>query len=165
MSSFRIRPRFTHTLNLDQEELLDRLHKQAKHSSCHCWLKYKEQIVLRIPEAEQHFWSPQLQLNLEEQSPKQLLVRGLYGPHPHIWALFFYAYAFIGVLSVFMLIIGLSQYNLGETAWGLWVAGVAILVGLGLYILAQMGQKLGVAQTFRLHHCYEEAVSQAVMIS
>lgn len=127
---------------------------QAKH----------DQIHLLIPKDEQHFWSPQLQLQLETDEWGTQTVRGLYGPNPNVWILFIYGYAALGILGTFALIIGLSQWTLAQTPWGLWASGLITLLALTLYVLAQTGQKLGAAQTFRLHHCYEEAVEGQIII-
>lgn len=159
MSGFRIRPRFEHKLKCSPEELKHRLAIQAQTSHTQCEVKSEaNQIYLLIPPEQQHYWSPQLLLQLENDEVDSSFVKGLYGPNPNVWILFVYGYAALGILGTFMLIIGLSQWTLGETIWGFWIFGLCALLALGLYILAQTGQKMGAAQTFRLHHCYEEAV-------
>jgi len=159
MSSFRIRPRFEHKLKCSPEELKQRLTTQAQSNNTQCEVKSAaNQIYLLIPPEQQHFWSPQLLLQFESEEAGSSLIKGLYGPNPNVWILFIYGYAASGILGTFMLIIGLSQWSLGETMWGMWIFGVCALLALGLYILAQTGQKIGANQTFRLHHCYEEAI-------
>ena len=165
MSSFRIRPRFEHQINCSPEELKDRLQHQIVVKNTACLLRTKQnQIHLLIPNEEQHFWSPQLQLQLEKDEDGKQLVRGLYGPNPNVWILFIYGYAALGILGTFSLIIGLSQWSLDQTPWGLWLFALLALLALGLYLIAQTGQKIGAAQTFRLHHCYEEAVEGQIVI-
>jgi hypothetical protein len=39
-----------------------------------------------------------------------------------------------------------------------------LLILIGLYLLAQFGQKLGALQTFRLHQIYEAAMGRTVEI-
>ena len=39
-----------------------------------------------------------------------------------------------------------------------------LAAAVGLYVLAQLGQKVGVAQTFRLHRILESAMGREVAI-
>ncbi|MEL7531824.1 MAG: hypothetical protein AAFN10_10975 [Bacteroidota bacterium] len=165
MSSFRIRPRFEHQISCSPQELQKRLQHQIVVNNTACLLRIKQdQIYLLIPNEEQHFWSPQLQLQLDKDEQGNQIVRGLYGPNPNVWILFIYGYAALGILATFSLIIGFSQWSLAQSPWGLWVFSLLAFLALGLYLIAQTGQKLGAAQTFRLHHCYEEAVDGQIII-
>ena len=111
-----------------------------------------------LPE-EQHYWSPQLSVSYEEHE-KGTLVRGLYGPKPNVWALFFYGYAVFGILAMFASMWGLALLTMDKNAWPLWIVlGLAIATG-ALYMIAQTGQKLGAEQTLTLHHFFEDAVGE-----
>ena len=46
------------------------------------------------------------------------------------------------------------------TPWGLWIFGGALLVVTGLYVFAQIGQKLGARGMFELHLAYEKAAGE-----
>lgn len=48
--------------------------------------------------------------------------------------------------------------------WGLWIFAALMLIMIGMYIFAQLGQKIGAQQTFLLHQIYEEAVGESVEI-
>jgi hypothetical protein len=56
------------------------------------------------------------------------------------------------------------QLWLKMPAWGLGIATVMLLIAIGMYLLAQFGQKIGAQQTFLLHQIYEEAAGQTVEI-
>lgn len=164
MTSFRIRPRFqvetTHTI----DEIQTRISQKLKEETTTCVGNIIHgHIVLRIPPDEQHYWSPQLSLTLET-SDTGTLIRGLYGPSPNVWTLFTFSYATIGMLLMFISIIGFSQKNLGQTAPILWTLPVLLGIGIILYVMSQMGQKVGAEQTFTLHHFLEEAIDQRVHI-
>ena len=115
-----------------------------------------------LPE-EQHYWSPELNISFEEHE-KGTLVRGLYGPKPNVWALFFYGYAVLGILALFATMWGMALLTMNKNAWPLWIVlGLAISAGI-LYMVAQTGQKLGAEQTFTLHHFFEDATDQRTHI-
>jgi hypothetical protein len=48
--------------------------------------------------------------------------------------------------------------------WGLGLFLVAVVAMVGMYVSAQLGQKIGAQQTFLLHQIYERAVGQSVEI-
>ncbi len=123
----------------------------------------QDQIVLKVNRSEQHFWSPQLDVSLE-QTESGTLIRGLYGPSPHIWTLFAVSYLGIGVLVTFISIIGFSRKSLGMPAPILWALPVLLGVSLLLYISSQIGQKIGAEQTFTLHHFVEDTIGERIHV-
>jgi hypothetical protein len=166
MTSIRIRPRFKDSYNLTPEELQDLVRTRLKEPNCPCIGKIMPGfITLYILPKEQHFWSPQLSLSFEkDEDSDRTIIRGLYGPNPTVWAVFTLGYAAISILALFIGFYGFSQYSLGHDCAILW--SLPVLAGLAaiLYVVAQFGQKLGVEQTFTLHHFFEETVEHRIHI-
>ncbi|GAB5525001.1 MAG: hypothetical protein Roseis2KO_28730 [Roseivirga sp.] len=166
MSSFRVRPRFNETLPLSQEEFKDNIQEALNTEEAITGSVSDTYCVLKIPVGERHYWSPQLTLTVEEDEEDNgnLRVRGLYGPKPSVWAAFFMSYAAIGIIILFIGVIGMSQALLDKPAPILWGVPVLALVALILYLIAQSGQKVGAEQMFRIHHFYEGVVKHRVAI-
>jgi hypothetical protein len=120
-------------------------------------------LRLFILSDEQHYWSPQLGISYEEHE-KGTLVRGLYGPRPSLWAMFFYGYAICSLIALFTGMWGLALFTMGKSAWPLWFVLIAAICAVILYLIAQTGQKLGAEQTFTLHHFFEDAVGERTHI-
>lgn len=156
MTSIRIRPRFKHQVPGTLEEVHRRLVDGFKANADRVHLVHlPHYLVVEYNQTERHYWSPQLQMSLEENE-EGILVRGLYGPHPNVWAIFFYGYASMGVLGTFLSVIGLSQAMIEDKYWAFWAAAGCALIALTLYLIAQFGQKIGAEQTFDLHHMFTE---------
>lgn len=165
MSSFRLRPHFTHRLDMNVEQARSWLESGMREHAERCEVKsFPGYLSLRILESEQHYWSPQLQLSLDPDGDGAL-VTGTYGPNTNLWSSFVYAYLILASAALFSGILGMCQWCIGQTPWGLWILGLALAISAGLYISAQMGQKLGVQQTFQLHRVYEAAIGREVTIS
>ena len=126
-------------------------------------LAMQDHITLQIPSESRHFWSPQLSVILYDETPQTRLV-GVYGPMPNVWIIFAFGYLGISTLLVFILIIGLSQKNLGLESPLLWWVPVLVALLLTLYLISQMGQKLGAAQMFTLHHEMENILGEKIPI-
>jgi hypothetical protein len=164
MSSFRIRPRFKQQLKTDLREIKDRVKEALKNPKNPYSATYlPNQITLRVLPEDRHFWSPQLNLTLEEKE-EGTLIRGLYGPNPSIWAMFFFAYASLGIIILFAGMVVLSQLSLGMETPLWWVIPLSSSLALLVYLIAQAGQKLGAQQMFDLHHFYEETLGERVHI-
>lgn len=164
MTSFRVRPRFEQLSATPMEEIQEKVRRHLKQPGARCVGRIiPGHIVLSVPEVDLHFWSPQLSLSLEE-SEEGTVIRGLYGPAPAIWLLFAFGYGLLSFLLMVLAIIGFSRMSLGLEAPILWT--LPFLGGgmVALYIIAQVGQKIGVEQTFTLHHFFEEAINEKIHI-
>jgi len=165
MTSFRIRPRFKHISKETKQELEERIKNALEKEGVKCiGEQLPGYINLKIPIKQRHFWSPQLNITIEENEDGSI-IRGLYGPNPTVWAVFFFGYVTVGILVLFLGMWGLTRYSLGIESNILWSVPVLLTIGLGLYITAQLGQKLGAEQMYDLHHFYEETINGDIRIT
>ncbi|MFY0687616.1 MAG: hypothetical protein JXQ90_10655 [Cyclobacteriaceae bacterium] len=166
MSSFRIRPRFKHLVSDEINEVEARINQALEKKGKDVFQKtsLSGHITIRTPLARRHFWSPQLHLTFE-QTDEGTVVRGLYGPNPTVWAVFFFGYVTIGILSLFLGMWGLSRWSLDLSYDILWSIPALGACAVLLYVVAQAGQKVGSQEMFDLHHFYEEVVHDKVVVS
>lgn len=165
MSSFRLRPGFSHVIDLAPEELRERIASEVERHGSRCEVRsFPGFICLRVPPESRRFWSPRLHLSLEPHANGGTHVSGTYGPNANMWSSFLYGYLLVGSVGLFSGILGWCQWSLGITAWGLWIFWVMLAAAIGMYVLAQLGQKLGARQTFLLHLIYEQAVGMEVEV-
>lgn len=165
MSSFRVRPRFEHTIELSREatraQILAALAEKAPQLEVK---SFPEFIGLHIPAAERHRWSPRLFLSLEPTPGGGTRIEGIYGPEIEVWSVFLYGYLLTGLLGTFSGIYGGAQLLIDDEPWAFYVTGsMAVIAGL-LYLAAQLGQKLGAWQTFQLHQAYQAAIGRPAEI-
>lgn len=164
MTSFRIRPRFKQLRYEKPDEIEKILKKKIESNQDQFTGIFMEgHITIKIKAQNRHFWSPQLNLSLESIQDITV-IRGLYGPNPTVWAVFFFGYASLGMILVITGMLLLSHYILGMETLLWWVIPATIFAALILYVIAQMGQKIGSSQLFDLHHFYEETVGEKVSI-
>jgi len=165
MSSFRIRPRFKLQVNDSIDLIQNNISTELKKENNQIRTNINNSFMtLQLPESDIHYWSPQLRLTLEENE-EGTLIRGLYGPKPSVWALFFYCYAAIGILGFFAGIYGLVQMSLDMPAPMLWALPVLAICSIILYLFSQTGQKLGAQQMFTLHNFFESAINTKIIVS
>jgi hypothetical protein len=166
VSSFRIRPVFTQVVEIVPEEVRERIVRAVENDGNGRFevKNFPNFVCLRIREADRHFWSPRLNLSLEETAEGHTRIEGTYGPNANVWGLFLYGYLLIGSLGIFAGVFGFAQWMIGMRPWGLWILGALGILALALYVTAQFGQKLGARQMFTIHQAYESAVGTLVEI-
>lgn len=166
MSSFRIRPSFSHVVPHGRDatrQLI--LRSLAAHHHRFEVRAFPEFIGIHIAENERRFWSPRLFLSLEPDADGSTRIAGTYGPEIEVWGIFVYGYIAAGLIATFAGIFGYAQTLVHTEPWGFWiVAGMGVVVTL-LYAAAQFGQKLGAQQTYQLHQAYEAAIGRPAEIT
>ena len=141
-NNLRVRPRFRMEIPLSPEEILKRLHDANKENPSTCILEFvSNHVTLKIPSAQQRYWSPQMQVELESTNNGTLL-RGLIGPKPGIWTMFVFFYSAFGFLTMLGALFGISQIMLKMNPWALWSLPVGLIIILLLYMISHLGQQL-----------------------
>lgn len=154
---YRVRPRFKVSTSDSVNELTEKIEASLKMKDAPCKGLISEGYgTLSLPYEEQHYWSPQLTLTIEETENGSLL-RGLYGPRPAVWSMFVFFYAVIGLGTLIIGMVGLSHLWLDKSATILWFVPLLLLVMLTLYLVAYSGQKIGREQMATLHRFLEES--------
>jgi len=163
MSSFAIRPRFKHSQRGERSQIEGQIQKALEDEKQLTAMSISGHLHIKIHPDEQHFWSPQLDLSFE-QDDEEVIIRGLYGPKPTLWAVFFFGYVVLGFLTIFVGMWGLSRWSLGMSSMVLWAIPVFALLAAVMYFMAQTGQKLGAQQMFDIHHFYEKTIGEKIHI-
>ena len=164
MDEPRMRPVFTVPLD-DPPALLDALKEVLERPDLRCTgTVFRKHAVLQMTEAEQHFWSPHLYLEVreraEEAGAQEPCMHGRFAPHPHVWTLFMAIYGLLVLGAIAGAVWGLSVWMLGQPPWAL----LAVPASLGLiaftYGAAFIGQGLGAQQMYELRKVVDDAVEQ-----
>ena len=163
MSSFKIRPRFKHAFVGEKEILESKLVNALKKSNRLVYTYLSGHLYIKFHPSVVHFWSPQLHLSFDQEQD-QTIVRGLYGPNPTVWAIFFFGYTALGILTLFFGMYGLILLNLKMDFTILWLIPVFGLLAIVMYVSAQAGQKIGAQQMFEIHHFYEELTGDKIRV-
>lgn len=138
-----IRPKFSITTELSSNDIVERIRLALSDTNA----PFKGTIlashaILKIPLSAQHYWSPQLDLDIED-IPTGSVIKGRFGPRPSVWLMFIFCYCILAFISLMIMIMGFAQMNLGMSAhilWGLHITGVTFLF---VFFTAKAGQKLG----------------------
>jgi hypothetical protein len=124
---------------------------------------------LRIPEARRRFWTPCLELTIEDCSAAgkttgdgaRTRLWGTFSPRAEIWTAFVFAIGTLVIVSVFTGVYGLAQLVLGRPPVALLVPVGAVLAALLLYLSALVGQGMSISEMYRLRAFVDDCLREA----
>ncbi|MEM9280813.1 MAG: hypothetical protein AAGA96_03220 [Verrucomicrobiota bacterium] len=165
MSSFRVRPRFRQVVDGEMEKVGSFIVDHVTENSERCIAKkFPGFVRIRIPENDQHFWTPRLTLSLYPEGENKTLVCGVYGPNANVWGIFLYGYLVTGFLTMISAVFVISEWAIGKELETLPYLIPSSISLVALYLTAQMGQKIASQQTYLLHQAYEEAIGEPIEV-
>jgi len=153
----QIRPRFKVLTPMPAQEIAERLRVKLKEIDSPCTGEAHARYAnIKIPLPDQHYWSPQLSITMEE-SEEGTVVRGLYGPRPAVWTMFVFFYAAIGFAVMVITAIAMAMWMMGKSVMFFWSVPVLIFIFLSIYHVAYIGKKKGHAESEILHRFFTES--------
>lgn len=99
-------------------------------------------VKIGIPTKEQTFWSPQLGINIYENE-EGTVIRGLYGPKPNVWLLFWFGYIFLGFVTLLAGMYVLSMRSLGIFSYFIYLLPFTLGGIITLILSHKFGKKMG----------------------
>jgi len=140
-----LRPRFKLQLDHSSEWALEALENAGKGTSQFVITRIDDRVFIKIPKDKQHFWSPQLDLQIWDEEEEGITnLRGLFGPKPAVWTLFMFLH--FGVAGLFISF-GIWAYSNASLDQPYAVQLLALfLLALGwfvLYFAGRMGKSAG----------------------
>ncbi len=160
MSGLELRPRFKWQVNIAPSTLTGRFSEFLKKQNNGCGEEMVGQhLTLCVPVDEQHYWSPQLSLEILPDGEKSL-IKGYFGPRPAVWTMFMFFYMGIGFIGLIGLFWGMSQWSLKQPAWALWIVPAALLLEAVFFLIAQGGKKLAHGQMVQLQDQLMEIIGR-----
>lgn len=147
----QIRPRFALKIAADPETALKHLAEGITQDPTVEGVHSNHYVFVKIPEAEQHYWSPELTVRIEiEEFTDYTKVACLVGPKQTVWTLWAFMYSSILILTLFSTIFGFAQYNVhGSSIW-LWVIPFGVLGLASAFVASKFGQHKGRDQMLHL---------------
>ncbi len=160
MSGLELRPRFKWYVDTAQDVLNRRFSQFLQNNKNGCGGQMVgNHLQLCVPREEQHYWSPQLSLEILEDDGGSL-IKGHFGPRPAVWTMFMFFYMGIGFIGLIGLFWGMSQWTLKQPAWALWIVPAALLLEAVFYFIAQAGKKLAHDQMVQLQKQLVDIIGQ-----
>lgn len=148
-----LRPRFKIELNKNHQEVLKVFEKAKSTQKNFIVSRVDDHVFIKIPKADQHFWSPQLHLEIMEVDENSCRLFGLFGPNPTVWTMFMFFHFIVAGLFLGFSIWAYTNWTL-KTGFAiqLFVALLMIVLWFTLYFAGRLGKATGRDQMVLLHN-------------
>lgn len=152
-SDIHLRPRFKMDFEESQQKLLAKFQNNVRNADCNYCVKVIDgHIVIDIPAEENHFWSPQLHIEIEQIDENRSIVKGLFGPKPQVWTFFMFIHFAMAVAFIGFSIIAYVKWSLKSDYTTPLILTVALpILWVIMYFLGSLGKKRGHKQMDELH--------------
>lgn len=158
MADIRMRPQFDFAVSCDYSSSFRRLAEAIQQSDLVTGTVFSDSAILKIPDGENHFWSPQLKVSVEPDPQGGCRIHGLIGPRPSVWSLFVASYVGFSFIATMSVIVGSSQSMLSQPAWAWWGAPVALCGMVLTWTIGRAGRRIGRPQSRRLKDFLEASI-------
>jgi len=150
-----LRPRFKFEVNHNNQSLLSLFEDKSNTQSDFIVTRVDDHVFIKIPKKKQHFWSPQLHLEINEDynETDKSMIYGLFGPNPTVWTMFMFFHFKVAGLFIGFAIWAYVNWSLESNyAIQLFITLLMIVIWFILYFSGSIGKKTGMKQMHELHH-------------
>ena len=149
-----LRPRFKHEVNEDNEALLSLFEHSKTTQKDFIVSRVDDHVFIRIPKEKQHFWSPQLHLEINKNEDKKTsTIHGLFGPNPTIWTLFMFLHFIVICLFIGFGTWAYANWSLQNNySIQLTLAFIMVIIWFALYFSGRLGKSKGNAEMHLLNN-------------
>jgi len=112
-----------------------------------------DHIFIKLPKVLEHFWSPQLHLEINQVDQNNCILYGLIGPNPTMWTLFMFFHFIIAGLFITFGIWAYTNWSLKtDCAFQVSLMVLMVIIWIALYFGGQIGKASSKAEMHTLHN-------------
>tara|TARA_R110000782_G_scaffold244394_2_gene331174 strand:- start:112 stop:603 length:492 start_codon:yes stop_codon:yes gene_type:complete len=140
-----LRPRF----QLDVVETKEDILKKFENAGHDPFLvnRLDEHVFIKFNAKNNHFWSPQLHLEIDEIDSSKCRVYGVFGPNPTLWTFFMFVHFVVATLFIIIGIWAYSSSSLNKPySIQLGLMFIIVIIWFVLYFFGRSGKRKGKPQ-------------------
>ena len=147
-----LRPRFRMEYDSPNEDILALFEQAKANQDDFIVTRVDDHVFVKIPRQRQHFWSPQLHLEIFEIEEGKTKIHGLFGPNPTIWTMFMFLHFIVAGLFFGFGIWAYTNWTLDKDfAIQLFLTLMMVVMWFVLYFAGRLGRAAGKDEMHQLH--------------
>ncbi|MEP3836438.1 MAG: GTP-binding protein [Algibacter sp.] len=136
-----LRPRFKLEIPRPNEAILNDFENAKSIQSDFIVTRVDDHVFIKFPKEKQHFWSPQLHLEINKVDDNSSTLHGLFGPNPTVWTLFMFLHFLVAVIFIAFAIWTYTNISLKQSyAVQASVTFFMVLLWVTLYFAGSIGK-------------------------
>jgi len=154
-----LRPRFKMELNRDNESVLKDFELAKSSQKNFIVNRIDDHVFIKFPKHKQHFWSPQLHLEINNVNETSSLLHGLFGPNPTVWTMFMFLHFMVAGLFIAFSIWAYTNWSL-KSSYALQVSMMLFMIisWIVLYFAGSIGKTSSKGEMMELHQFMNEVL-------
>ena len=156
-----LRPRFKIELNESNDVVLKRFEDLKTSQKNFTITRIDNHVFIKYPKKDQHFWSPQLHLEIDEVNANTSLLHGLFGPNPTVWTMFMFLHFMVAGLFIAFGIWAYTNWSL-KTDFIVQASLMVLMVIIWfvLYFAGRIGRDSSKKEMMQLHDIMQSILQQ-----
>jgi len=152
-SEIFLRPRFKLKFKESKQKIIIKFQDNLNEKKCkYCSKIIDNHIIIDVSKEDDHFWSPQLNIEVLDDGDNNSIVKGLFGPKPQIWTLFMFIHFVMAFVFIGFAIMAYVKWTLkSDYTFALTMVILLPILWVLMYFLGSLGKKKGHSQMDELH--------------
>lgn len=164
-NEINLRPRFRIRLDCSNQKILEAFQTAGSCTSEFVVTRVDDHVFIKIPQADQHFWTPQLDLEVVQFEEGHCTLHGLFGPKPTVWTMFMFFHFVVAGLFTGFGIWAYTRASLDEPyIVQVFLMGLMVLVWFVLYLAGRIGKATGRDQMLLLYNFMKSTLASQLPI-
>ena len=160
-----LRPRFKLKLGTNNKTILKDFEALKSIQSEFIITRLDNHVFIKFPTEKQHFWSPQLHLEIDEVNEDSCLLNGLFGPNPTVWTLFMFLHFMVAGLFIAFGIWAYTNWRLKtEYAIQLSLVALMVIIWFVLYFAGRIGKASSKKDMQSLNNFMYQVIDKKILI-
>ncbi len=156
-----LRPRFKIELHESNDVVLKRFEDLKSSQKNFTITRIDNHVFIKYPKKDQHFWSPQLHLEIDEVDANSSLLHGLFGPNPTVWTMFMFLHFMVAGLFIAFGIWAYTNWSLkSDFIVQVSLMLLMIIIWFVLYFAGRIGRDSSKKEMMQLHDVMESIIQQ-----
>lgn len=136
-----LRPRFKMNIDRDHESILIDFETAKTNQSDFIVTRLDDHVFIKFPKEKEHFWSPQLHLEINKTDDAKSKLHGLFGPKPTVWTLFMFLHFIVAGIFIGFGIWTYTHWSLEQNyALQASVTMLMVIIWITLYFAGSIGK-------------------------
>ena len=136
-----LRPRFKMNIDRDHESILIDFETAKTNQSDFIVTRLDDHVFIKFPKEKEHFWSPQLHLEINKTDDATSKLHGLFGPKPTVWTLFMFLHFIVAGIFIGFGIWTYTNWSLEQNyALQASVTMLMVIIWITLYFAGSIGK-------------------------
>ena len=160
-----LKPRFKIAVDENPEHILSKFKENINNKDCkYCTKQSGNIFFMDVPKVEEHFWSPQLQIEvIKDKTTNKTIIKGILGPKPQIWTMFMFIHFILALAFIVFFVLFYVKWSLDKDySFYKYILISIPIIWVIMYFIGQIGKKIAYNQMLELNDFLMQTLNKTI---